>query len=463
MKAPEYSGAVTQNADNTINMADTIRKENEGKTPLVIQSLNIISVDRTPKDIRNWRDALRHAEAIQYPNRIRLYDLYKDVELDGHLSGIVNKRFETVLNKNLRFESKTDGGKVDAMDDLIDSTPFRNFITLILEQKLWGLSGAEFIPGKDFVFYPIPRKHIKPHLGIIAKEQTGDEGFDYTKAWNLMVWGTNDDLGLYLKCAPYAIWKKGGFSDWAQYVEIFGQPTRVAKYDTYDDKTRAELERTLRESGSSLAMMIPKQVDFEMMDGKTSNGTGELQERFKTACNQEMSIIILGNTETTSTSTSSGYAQAKEHGKQQLEITKSDLVFVTNALNDPKFLNILKSYGYPVDAGKFVFEKETDLEELEQRMAIDEKVASKVPVDDDHWYDTYGVSKPDNYEALKDKMEAERMMRMLPPAPPDNDGDDKKPAPEKKPEKPDKKPAKGNLSAWRNLRQSLADFFDPAP
>ena len=434
-----------------------VKKESPESKAVVIHSLNIISVDRTPKDIQSWRNAHRQAEAIQYPNRCRLYDLYKDVELDGHLSGIVGKRFESVLNKNLRFESKTDGAKVDLMDELIESTPFRNFVNLILEQKLWGLSGAEFIPGKEFSFLPIPRKHIKPHLGIIAREQTGEEGFPYRNAWNLMVWGTNDDFGLFLKCAPYAIWKKGGFSDWAQYVEIFGQPTRVAKYDTYDDKTRMELERTLRESGSSLAMMIPKQVDFEMMDGKTSNGTGELQERFRAACNQEMSIIILGNTETTSASTSSGYAQAKEHGKQQLEITKSDLVFVANALNDPKFLNILKSYGYPVDAGRFAFEKETDLEELDQRRAIDLALSSKVPIDDDYWYDTYGIPKPDNYEELKAQMEAERTMQLVPPE------SSSSPNGEGRGEAKKTKPKPTNLSVWRSVRQSLADFFDPAP
>ena len=35
-----------------------------------------------------------------------------------------------------------------------------------------------------------------------------------------------------------------------------------------------DLRRTLDESGSSLVMMIPKQADFEMLDGKTSNGDG---------------------------------------------------------------------------------------------------------------------------------------------------------------------------------------------
>ena len=430
-----------------------IKKEPGEKQSLVINALNIISVDRTSKDIQSWRNAHQNAEATQYPNRTRLYDIYKDVELDGHLSGIIQKRFDAVLNKHLYFEKAGEGGKADEMDDLIESSAFRDLITLVLEQKLWGLSGAEFIPGKDFKFLPIPRKHIKPYWRIIATEQSGQEGFKYDEMWNVIVWGNNDELGLYLKCTPYALWKKGGFADWAQYIEIFGQPTRVAKYDSYDTKTRQELERALDESGSSLAMMIPKQVDFEMMDGKTSNGTGDLQDKFKNACNQELSIIILGNTETTSASKSSGYAQAKEHGKQQLEITKSDLAFVTNALNDVKFLDILKTYGYPVEGGHFEFEKEIDLDELSTKKDIDLAISAKVPIDDDYWYETYGIPKPDNYEELKAQMESERLLKLIPPGAEPLRPGEKKPA--------QKKPS--NLSAWRTIREKLADFFDPAP
>lgn len=451
-------------------MSDSnIKKEPGEKQAVVINALNIISVDRTSKDIRSWREAHRNAEAIQYPNRTRLYDLYKDVELDGHLSGIIQKRFDAVLNKRIFWEETDEESKEPdtkqrikkerltreakrSVDILIKKPGFRNLMKLILEQILWGLSGAEFIPGDDLKFISIPRKHIKPYWRIIAKEQSGQEGYKYEEIDNVIVWGDNDDFGLYLKCAPYALWKKGGFADWAQYVEIFGQPTRVAKYDTYDSKTRMELEKALNESGSSLAMMIPKQVDFDMLDGKTSNGTGDLQEKFTSACNREMSIIILGNTETTSASKSSGYAQAKEHGKQQLEITKSDITYIENALNDAKLIKVFRSYGYDVEHGRFVFETENDVAELSQKKDVDLAISNKVPIDDDYWYETYGIPKPENYEELKAQMEAERLMKLMPPSNEEEPGG--KPKPKGKP---------SNLSAWRTIRQTLADFFDPAP
>lgn len=407
-------------------MADVIKTE-EGKN-IIVNKIHIIAVDRSSKDIRHWRNAHINAEAVVYANRQMLYDLYKDVELDGHLSGLVQKRFDAVLNKQLRYE--VGGKKVDEMDDVIDSEVFRKIITKILETKLWGLSGMEFIPGEDLCFEEIPRKHIKPQWSIIAFEQSGQEGFPYQGVQNLWIVGEKQDLGLYLKCAPYVLYKKGNMADWAQYIEIFGQPIRVVKYDAHDEETKLELQEVLDESGSSLALMIPKQADFEIMDGKASNADGQLQERFKNACDNELSIIILGNTETTSNTNGGSNAKAQEQGRQQLEVTKSDMAFVSKVLSSKQAFAIFKSYGLKVSpGGKFVFEKDINLAELSSRKDIDIALSAKIPISDDYFYETYSIPKPDNYEELKRKMEEEKAAKLAPPAPAPAPG---KPAPAKK-------------------------------
>ena len=255
--------------------------------------------------------------------------------MDGYLQGIVGKRIDTVLNKKLKFIDKS-GKKNEQITEVIQGILGRDLITQILESKFWGISGVEFKIGKEFCFEPIPRKHIKPEKGLITKSQYGlteDSAFKYDEMPFVWVIGKKNDLGLFLSCSMYAIYKRGNFGDWAQYVEIFGQPVRIMYYDGYDTQTKTELKKVLDASGNSLTMMIPKQAQFEMLDGKASNGDGKLQGSFKDACNNEMAICILGNTETTTSSSSSGYAQSKEHGEQQDEITASDLIFVENLLN----------------------------------------------------------------------------------------------------------------------------------
>jgi len=366
-------------------------KMNTEKSEIVINELIIRSVDRSKKDIATWRNALVSAESVYFPNRSRLYDIYDDITLDGHLHGVIAKRIDAVLNKDICFLN--DSGPSKVINRLTDSLPFRNIMRTIMETRLWGISGIEFLPGKTLEYKLIPRKHIKPEQGIISYEQNGNDGVPFAGLENVWIMGESKDLGLLLKCAPYILYKRGGMADWSQYIELFGQPVRIIKYDSYDEQTKQELRKILEESGSSLSMMIPRQADFEMKDGKQNNGDGNLQLTFIKALNEEISIVVLGNTETTTSSYSAGYAQSKVHLEQQLEITKSDLSYTVAMLNDPKFISILRSYGYPVDGGKFVFKKDADIEYLKARIEIDKEVNKMVPISENYWYETYGITK----------------------------------------------------------------------
>lgn len=438
-----------------------MKKDNTTKNAesFIIHDLTLVSPDRSSKDIGKVKESVVSAESVYFPNRVLLYDLYHDIlSMDGFLRGIIAKRIDAVLNKKLKFTNK-DGKQNDDLTKLIKSQSGRDLITLLMESKIWGVSGIEFVIGKELQFKEVPRKHIKPEKGLITKSQYGvteETGFKYDELPFVWVVGKEKDLGLLLACSMYAIYKRGTFGDYAQYVEIFGQPVRIMKYDAYDTKTKQELKGLLDNSGSSLAMMIPKQADFEMLDGKTSNGDGKLQIGLKDACNEEMAIAILGNTETTTSSSSSGYAQSKEHGEQQDELTVSDLIFVENLLNSKKFKTILKSYGFAVE-GDFGFELDLNLTKLKLRMEIDTFVSTKVPIGDDYWYNTYGIPKPDNYEELKAKMEEQRQLATSEPE------DTKKPTDSSR-----AIPTKGQLTETkkRNLvdlfLQNLADFFDQA-
>ncbi|TDX86190.1 phage portal protein family protein [Epilithonimonas xixisoli] len=427
---------------------------------VIVQDISLVSPDRGRKDIQSLKNSVVSAESIHYPNRVLLYDLYHDVvSMDGFLRGIINKRIDSVLNKKLKFIDK-EGNENTEVTKLMRSKVGRQLIRQILESIFWGISGVEFKVGEKFCFEEIQRKHIKPEKGLIAKNQysiSKEDGFKIDEMPFVWVIGEKRDLGLLLACSMYAIYKRGNFGDWAQYVEIFGQPVRIMEYDAYDTQTKEELKKILNESGNSLAMMIPKQATFQMLDGKASNGDGKLQGGFKEACNEEMAIAILGNTETTSASKSSGYAQSKEHGEQQDEITASDLIFVENELNSDHFLNILKSYGYDVEGGEFEYELDLNLSKLKIKMEIDVVVSEKVPVDDDYWYFTYGIPKPKNYDALKREMEARKNANQLPIKE------------EGKTEKPTKEKAeKEDLADYTNptiidkFFKKMADFFDHA-
>lgn len=448
-------------------VGNTNVKRSEAGKQLVIQQLNVQSVDRSKKDIGNFVTALQHAESIHHPNRVALFNVYDNILIDGHLTGIIQKRIDAVSNKTIVYKDKA-GKKIDAFDDVINSETFQKVVVEIIRSQFMGISGMEFLPGKEFVFEEIPRRHIRPEKGMIVFDQFGENGIEYKERSNIWIVGDKKDLGLLYKCAPYSIWKRGNIADWAQYIEIYGQPVMIFRYEGYDESGKLAAQKLVENVGSSLRLSLPKELNFEMLDGKAnSNGDGKLQDGFRKAMNEEMSVIILGNTETTTSSTSSGHAQSKEHGKQQLEITKSDMKLLRAKLNNAQFISILKSYGFPVvEGGKFGYEKEIDLEALKLRSEIDANIAATgLPIDDDHYYETYGIAKPADYDAQK---EAQRKAKENPPADPNEDPADpnKKPAP-----KPAPKPKPGTASKkllddkgfMFKMRALLADFFDPAP
>lgn len=429
--------------------------EKTGKNnSIVVQEIRLVAPDRNRKDVGTLKRAIMSAESIEVPNRYRLMDLYHDVvTIDGHLSGLLEKRTKSVTNKRLTFIDKA-GKKVDEMDALINSSKFERLIEVFMERIYYGCAAVEFVVGAKFDFNEIDRRHIRPESREIAICQYDTKGVSMDALPMVMLIGEPYELGKLLQCSMYALYKRSGFGDFAQYVEIFGQPVRVVKYDAYDKKTQDDLRKTLDESGSSLVMMIPKQADFEMLDGKTSNGSGELQERLINCCNQEMSVAILGNSETTTSSSSSGYAQAEVHAGQQQELTKSDMRYVANLLNGEFMMRILAGYGYPVEGGRFEFEVEKNLGELKARLDIDTQLANRIPIDDDYFYETYGVPKPDNYDQLKQEQEERRQATLdalRNSKKDDSDDDAKKKTDGKKTEKEGK------------LYQALADFFGFAP
>lgn len=426
-----------------------VNREQEKTKQLVVHEINQVNVDRTPKEVADWRNAHRIAESIHYPNRSRLLDLYEDVWLDGHLTGIWSKRLSAATNKEIKFLN-AQGQEVEELNDLFETIAWERLINLIVDLRLWGLSGVEFIPGKTFKYNIIPRKHILIEKEQVKINQNDPKGIDYADNPFIMVFGEKDDLGLMLKCSYYALIKKGNFSDWAQYSEIFGQPIRVAYYDAYDDITRTQLKEVLDNSGSSLALMIPKQAEFSIMDGKTSNGDGQLQEKLKNACNAEMSIIILGNTETTSNDNGGSQAKAEIHKDGEEDLNKKDMKLLLSYLNSEKFLNILDSYGFPVSGGKFSIQKDANPESVKKHVEIIKQVREAgTPVDDDYVYETTGIPRPENYEALKKEMKERNAFNF------NGNYHQKETEPNKVEDLQD--------NVWNKLRSKLADFFVQAP
>ena len=364
------------------------KKDGKTQKGLIVQTLIVKPNNRSTSDIDAWRTALKAADKGK---RAKLYDLYEDLLLDNILSSAIDKRVMAITNADISFMRNDES--VPEMETLIDSPEFEDIIKEIILSKLWGKSVIELDFSQELVKpYSIPRRNLRVDKGIIVVNETDEEGIPYKDDDFFLEAGNDDDLGLILKAAPFCIYKRGGFGDYAQYVEIFGIPQRVGKYNSNDDATRKILLEMFEQAGSAPYVVIPKEADVETNTTNQSTGV-KLHKDFIDACNEEILIGILGQTMTTQDGSSKSQSETHKEGEEG--INKSDRRFVQRILNRV-LLPRLEKRGYPVTGGFFYFPEAGENLTTTERLEIDRtlKMDIGLPIDDEYFYETYSVPKP---------------------------------------------------------------------
>lgn len=345
-------------------------------------------------DIAAWKSAVN---AAKYGRRNQLYRLYENLLADGVFSRAIEKRTEAITNAELIF-TDAKGEPVEAINELIDTPEFEHFLSEIMEAKAWGVSVIDVMSALPFACYSVPRRNLNTLKKVILKDEYAEDGMPWEGNMYLIeVNNSRDPLGFIYKAAPYIIYKRGGFGDWAEFVEVFGMPFKLGSYSAHDTDTRDELLKALKMAGSAPYMVKPKEADVAFIEAK-SNSNGALYDKFLDRCDKEILITILGQTMTTVDGSSK--SQSETHKEVEEDINKSDRKFVRRILNR-NLLPILESAGLPVKGGKFVFPEQGETLTTKERVDIALKVKDAgIPVSDDTIYELSGVRKPKDGEAV---------------------------------------------------------------
>lgn len=384
-------------------------KKPAGAPPQIVENkIEIRPFHRTEQDIPNWRSAIQNAES-QIPRRFMLYSLYADVDLDGHVEAVTGKRKDPIKSANWEFVDK-EGRPVDAINQVIDSIGFDHLLDEIMNSRFWGYSMLEPRFWKDdsdkwqMDEGLIPRLNYRPEIGLVSYDTQGNDGINIREgiyAKTVMEVGKVKDLGLYMKAAPYAILKRGGWGDYAAFIQTFGTPLLDATWDGFDETQRVSLNQALKDIGSGGVIIRPAGTNLDVKENNV-NATGNAHDVFIKGLNKEISKALLGSTETTESSNSSGYAQSETHQEQDENKHMNDLAFVRKVLNS-RFITVLQAAGFDTSGGEFVIQADEDKLDIAQQFEAEFKLATELglPIDDDYWYEKYGIRKPENYEQLK--------------------------------------------------------------
>ena len=376
----------------------------QGNPSIILQSPELFHFD-----IAKYRSALESAEAIDFHNRSELYDIYHSIlQMDGHLSGIVEKRLSAVSRE--RFEFQRDGKPVDEVNRQIRSPWFRSWVKDAVASKLWGFSLFQFRRDeKGWITYElVDRKHFDPTTREVLLYETDVNGAPLDAFENcLLVCDNPRGLGKLATCAPYALYKRGNLGDWAQFCQIFGMPIREYTYSAGDEDARKRLLADARKQGANAVYIHPEGSSMTLHEAAGKSGTVDLYERFLDNCNDEMSIAVLGNTLTTKSDTNGTQALGTVQAKEQLKITDDDVQFILDLLNYD-MTDIFAALGVSTENGEFVRVEQKFQDKQVQINVVSKLREMGLPMSDDYLYETFDVAKPDDYDARKAAIDAER-------------------------------------------------------
>lgn len=397
-------------------MAVTRKKGKMPEKGVSITNINVRVPNRNSQNIESWRSAISAFENNTNPVRAYLYDLYKDIELDGQVISTWGKRCDAITNKRLLF--KRDGEEDETITALLNSPDMRSIVKELLKSIAYGFTLIYI----DKIYFDedeeqykidwdlIPRKHVHPEKGfecVSYQQNMATRDFLFMDKHNAgwMVWaGERDDMGLFSAVAQYVIYKRGGFGDWSQFAEMFGMPFRELSYDDYDPETRAKLEKAMEDWGAAGYIIKPKSAELTLHDTGGSTSSAEVYDMLISKCDAAISKVILGNTLTTEQGEIGSQALGEVHKESESEKNASDQLFILSILNT-KFRAVLKKFGFDVTGGKIMYEGlETDWDKLQTKWNVVKEIAQTVPVDDDYIYEEFDIPKPDNYEQMKEEM-----------------------------------------------------------
>lgn len=352
----------------------------------------------TRKDIADWHNAWQMAINVDNPNRSRLYDIYRDIEIDLHLSGCVSQRVGFVMAKSFKLVDAK-GNINDQALHIFDQAWFKQLLKYALEANLWGHSLIELgdvtTDGDGCPCYNdvklIPRKHVIPEYGRVIQQigQDWTSGIDY-RAEPFTDWlieaGRPDDLGLYLKAATQTIPKKNMLAFWDSFGEIFGMPMRIARTTSRDPKVMSQLEKMLKDAGASQYMVAGQDTEIEFVESGKGDAFNVYDKRIDRA-NSELSKLIIGQTMTIEDGSS--LSQSQTHLEVFQNLVDSDCTMLRDIVNNQLIPRMTK-HGFPVKGLRFEWDNAVDYTP-EQQVAYETMIADRYDVDPAYFAEKYSM------------------------------------------------------------------------
>lgn len=337
--------------------------------------------------------------------------VYRSMLYDAHIGGLARRRRAAVKALDWKLETgKAKAKTVKLVQESLARLDVPAIVGGLWEAALFGYACAE-------VMWEKRESHVLPRA-VTAKPQ---EWFRFDSEGTLLFMAMGSANGVpvpprkFLLARqdatlknPYGIadlarcfwphtFKKGGFQFWLKFVEKYGSPKLVGKFDrNTPEKEQEDLLALLEACVQDAVMVIPNDNSVEVLgqDSASLSGAAENYQAFLRFCRSEISIALLGQDQTTEADANRASATAG------LEVTgdirDADAVMVQRSVQE--LINWVVAYnvGPDADAPEFILYEQADAaaeaEADTKKAARDRAVAKLRPYyTDDYLEKTYNL------------------------------------------------------------------------
>jgi len=319
-------------------------------------------------------EILRSAEAGDTQD---LFALYRDVvAADSHLQAEFHKRKMALLGDQKTIIAHTEEDPSDERAREICSAAvaevkgWQDALTHLLDSTLYPVAVVEKVyrrsnlPGQAYELdrlVPVPHHLLDFTTGELMVRETSEQG-------HVLAQKHATDPARYIVHRGHLLtspdWWGGPMRSllfwwflsandrdwWGRFLERYGSPFMVGKYDQADDASRSILERAFGLAQVLGGLVISRETEVDLKQAAASD-SGDAYEKFLAVCNREKSKLIVGHTlsaDAQATGLGSGVANSQEAVRQDLR--QFDAQCLAQTLRDQLFTQLLRINGLNANA-----------------------------------------------------------------------------------------------------------------
>ena len=277
------------------------------------------------------------------------YKIYEDLLRDDRVKSVLSQRRDAVVAHETIVTPASNMRRDKAAAAFIEEALQHIRWDTVTEKMLYGLhygySVAEALYARDGAHVMLDAVHVRNRRRfvfdplfrplLLTSDKPDGELLPEKKFWVFSVGADNDDepygrgLGHYLY---WPVWfKKNGLKFWSTFLDKFGSPTAVGRYNpaTADEAAVNKLRQALQSIHTDSAIAMPDSMMVELLEASRAGRVD--YDGFYGRMNDAITTVVLSQTMTTSDGAS--LSQAEVHMDVRDEVVEGDSRLVCDSFN----------------------------------------------------------------------------------------------------------------------------------